>query len=675
MTFRNLINDLNLTDHLNDEVVQITAKEIFTSCKDLLGATCGYISLLSEDGKENKALYADPGSLIDRVDPTLPMPIRGLRDIAYKKGKPVFQNCFPDSQWMKNIPKGHILIKNVLFAPLIINNSTIGLIGLGNKEGGFTDFDANVAASFGRLVAVTFNNMNIMQKLRTQEELFHSVVETASNAIICLDAQGRIAYWNNAALKIFGYSGDEVLGRSINLIIPESIHATHEKALREAITGDRLKHFGKIIPVNGLKKDGTCFPLEVSIAKWRNRDQAYFTAILRDVTERILMEQSLREKDEQIRSAFEYAAVGMIIISLDGNFIKANYSFCDMVGYSFEELKGKKCNEITHPDNSAEEVLLTKKLFSGEINSYQIEKRYKSKTGQTIWVSAHVSMAYTENETRYLVAQVRDITERKEAERELLRATEELKRTNRDLIKINNYKSDFLANMSHELRTPLTAILALSGEMLTQRNGTLNNVQLKYMTNVRNSGEKLLTLIDELLELSKIDSGRIFLNFSEVCVGLITEEVIQVLKPLANQKSIKINSHIKDTVNIIADSNKVRQVIMNLLGNAIKFSPPKSEIMIEVVNRSFPEKGIVLKVTDSGPGVPPDEQELIFEPFYQVDHGINRKYQGTGLGLAMVKKIVDLHLGTVSVENLPSGNGAVFTVFWPTHPCFEEDLD
>lgn len=540
---------LNVSKILNAKVFKSAACEVFSTCKALLGATSGYIALLSEDGMENKALYLDPGGFPCRVDSSLPMPVRGLRQKVYETGKAVYENSFDSSEWIELIPPGHSFLKNVLFVPMLMDGFTIGLLGLANKEGGFSDFDADVATSFGRLAAVTLKNISITEKLRAEQERFHSVVETASDAVICIDTLGKIVYWNHASQQIFGYTYDEVIGKPVSLIIPAKVHGEHQKALERLAESKKSKFPGKTIEADGTRKDGSSFPLEVSVAKWSNNNEYYFTGILRDITERKLMEK------------------------------------------------------------------------------------------------------------------------------ELFQANQRLIKANKELIELSNHKSEFLANMSHELRTPLTAILALTGEILKQRHGPLNKKQQEQMIIVRNSAEKQLILIHELLEFSKIESGRVALNLSEVSVGKITQEVIRSLKPLADEKVIKINAEIQDKIKIIADSCKVRQVVTNLLGNAIKFSLFEGEIKVEVMEQFNPVEGIVLKVTDSGPGVPPEEQGSIFEAFYQVDRGLNKKHQGTGLGLALVKKIMDLHLGTVSVENLDHGKGAVFTVVWPAYPCYQHDLD
>lgn len=264
---------------------------------------------------------------------------------------------------------------------------------------------------------------------------------------------------------------------------------------------------------------------------------------------------------------------------------------------------------------------------------------------------------------------------------ELARANREMERANRELARVSQYKSEFLANMSHELRTPLTAILAFTGEILDKNPENLDREQREYLHDIKESGHQLLGLINDLLDLSKIESGKMSLKLMETDVGELAVNVEKLLRPLAVEKGIEIRTEVRDTEPVIADREKVRQVIQNLLGNAIKFSPAGSAVELEVCGE--PEGpgegrecsgGVIVRVRDRGPGIPPGEKERIFDVFYQYDRGLTRQVRGTGLGLALVKKIVETHRGRVEVES-SEGGGSVFTVFWPSVPMLDEDLE
>ncbi len=262
-----------------------------------------------------------------------------------------------------------------------------------------------------------------------------------------------------------------------------------------------------------------------------------------------------------------------------------------------------------------------------------------------------------------------DSLEQKVAER-----TSELADANLRLSEVSRYKSEFLANMSHELRTPLTAVLAFTEELLCLETGSLNSRQKEYLAEIRDSGRQLLELINDLLDLAKTESGKMTLKLTEVRVGETAGDVTRLLQPLADSKNIKIITDISDSGAIIADAEKVRHVVQNLLGNAIKFTTPGGSIRIGVADTLVPDEGIILTVRDSGPGIADADREKIFDAFYQVNSGPAREFGGTGLGLALVKKIVELHLGRIEVVSV-IGQGAEFKVFLPAYPMFDDGVE
>jgi len=216
---------------LENREFQDAAKSIFDICKNITGATAGYVALLSKDGTENEVLFLDSGGRSCTVDPELPMPIRGLREEAYRTGKAVYHNDFSNSEWVKFMPEGHASLDNVLFAPLIIEGEVVGLLGLANKPDGFTEDNARMATAFGELASVALHNSRTLESLENSEERFRSVVETANDAIVSIDSSGNIVFWNEEAKIIFGYVADEVIGKPVTLIMPKRFHEAHRLSL------------------------------------------------------------------------------------------------------------------------------------------------------------------------------------------------------------------------------------------------------------------------------------------------------------------------------------------------------------------------------------------------------------------------------------------------------------
>lgn len=277
---------------------EVGARTIFDAARRATGAAAGYVALLSDDGSENEVLFLEAGEIPCRVDPTLPMPIRGLREIAYRTGAPAWENDFAGSEWVGFMPEGHAPLDNVLFAPLVVDGSTVGIIGLANKPGGFTPDDARMASGFGEMAAAALSNAHTVERLTAGERRFRSVAESAADAIVCIDAQGSITYWNTAASSIFGWSVDEAIGMSVECIMPERHRGGHADGVARFLDTREPRLIGGTVEIEGLRADGSEFPVELSLGTWESREGTSFTAVLRDITERKQTEKSLAKMYE-----------------------------------------------------------------------------------------------------------------------------------------------------------------------------------------------------------------------------------------------------------------------------------------------------------------------------------------------------------------------------------------
>jgi diguanylate cyclase (GGDEF)-like protein/PAS domain S-box-containing protein len=268
------------------------ARSIFESCKNLIGAAAGHVALLTKDGRENEVPFLESGGLPFTVDSTLPRPIRGLRGEAYRTGKVIYHNGLSNSEWMRFTGEGDVSLDNVLFAPLVIEKEAVGLLGLANK---LTENDARLATAFGDLAAVALLNSRALESLHNSEGRFRSVVETANDAIISADSRGKIVFWNNAAETLFGYSADEAVGKPLALIMPERSRGAHRKGLKRVVSTGESNIIGKTVEMTGLRKGGSEFPIELSLANWKTKEGIFFTGIVRDITERKRAEATIRQ--------------------------------------------------------------------------------------------------------------------------------------------------------------------------------------------------------------------------------------------------------------------------------------------------------------------------------------------------------------------------------------------
>lgn len=280
---------------------ETAARSIFNTCKKLIGATAGYVALLSEDGSENQVVFLESGGLSCTVNPDLPMPIRGMRGEVCRELKSKYENDFEHSGWLKFLPKGHVRLENVLFAPLLINNRVMGLLGLSNKPGGFNDNDLRLASAFGEYAAIALNNNWTLEMLARSEERYHKVVDTADDAIISFDSSGNVASWNSGAEMIFGYKPQEALGMAFGSILDIEFRPQVKNWMSELSCpmphSDPLR---KPVEVTGLRKGGDGFPAELSLTSWNTREGTFFTAIMRDITERKKTVEKIRRLNDEL---------------------------------------------------------------------------------------------------------------------------------------------------------------------------------------------------------------------------------------------------------------------------------------------------------------------------------------------------------------------------------------
>ncbi len=325
-----------------------------------------------------------------------------------------------------------------------------------------------------------------------------------------------------------------------------------------------------------------------------------------------------------------------------------------------------------HPDDRlTTETLLHDAI--AEMKPFEAEFRIVHPDQSTQFIRAY-GIVIGGNHAEKMIGVNFNISDRKQVEEQLLR-------TNQELIHATRLKDEFLANMSHELRTPLTAILGMSEVLHKQLLGSVNERQQKALGAISRGGRHLLELINDILDLSKISSGMMELDLNSVSVQNVCDSSLVYVKQQAFQKNIKIYSNITPTVsNIFVDERRIRQVLINLLINAVKFTSNKGQVSLLVsvgcgeiwegeakVPSQFKEQNlpmILFQVKDTGIGIAPKDLRRLFQPFLQLDSGLNRQYEGTGLGLVMVKQIAELHFGQVAVESV-LGEGSNFTVALP----------
>ncbi len=308
-------------------------KMIFQECKQQLGTARGFVALLNEDGSTHTLLFRDIDDREWIESGQYTCSITELDIEVYRTGKAVFDNDCINSAWTRGLPKDHATLYNVMLAPMPLQGTIVGLIGLINKQGDFTEDDARIATGFGEIAALALSKSRNLESLENSEIRFRSLVETATDAIISIDVKGAITHWNRGAENIFGYTAAETMGKSITLIMPATAHEAHSVAFARMIERGQLQQIGISREMLGLKKDGTEFPVELMLSRWQTGEGVFFTSIIRDITERKHQEEARARLQAQLNQSQKMEAIGVLAggIAHDfNNILGAIFGYAEM---------------------------------------------------------------------------------------------------------------------------------------------------------------------------------------------------------------------------------------------------------------------------------------------------------------------------------------------------------
>lgn len=386
--------------------------------------------------------------------------------------------------------------------------------------------------------------------------------------------------------------------------------------------------------------------------------------------ERNRIDSALHESEEKYRNLVERANDGIVILQ-EGIFKYVNPSLVEMAGCSEDELLGEPFVNFIQEEEISKVMNNYKKRMAGETVHTMYETRFKTSKGEVVDAEVNAGHITYQGQPADLVI-IRDITERKQMERELIKhqnhleelveeRTKELAEANERLRELDRLKSMFLASMSHELRTPLNSIIGFTGLLLMEMAGELNPEQRKQLEMVKGSSSHLLDLINDILDISKIESGKVDLSVESFDLTEVVREVVTSVQPLAENKGLQLSAGGVKSVQIESDRRRIKQILMNLAGNSVKFTDTGS-VHIHVTRLN--QHQISVEVKDTGIGIREEELRKLFQPFQQVDMTSTKKYEGTGLGLYLTQKIVTHLHGEISVVS-KYGEGSAFTFVLP----------
>ncbi|MFO8040910.1 MAG: PAS domain-containing protein [Sodalinema sp.] len=472
--------------------------------------------------------------------------------------------------------------------------------------------------------------------------------------------------WDQRIYEIYGIAPGTAIDypKCLLLVHPDD-RPRLEQTIEQMLRTDEDAHLEFRI----CRDDGTVRILKSSARVRRNQsgEPVSLVGINLDITDRKRSELALKESEEKFRQLAEAVdAVFWIVDLVSRSQVYVSPAYERIWGYPVEELyeNANAWLEHLHPEdrsrleaNPAEDIL----------EEYNEEYRIIRADGEVRWIRDRAFSIKNEQGQVYRVAGIaEDISDRKHAEAQL-------RQTNEQLMRATRLKDEFLASMSHELRTPLNAILGMTEALQEDVFGAVSDAQRHALQTIESSGGHLLALINDILDVAKIESGQIELNLSATAIAPLCESSLNVIKQQALSKNIELTLNLSSTVpQMLLDERRMRQVLINLLNNAVKFTPKGGHIKLQVTPLFGPPShpttasviGVRWSVEDTGIGIAPEHLPKLFQPFMQIDSALNRQFEGTGLGLSLVKRLVELHGGEVGVTS-QLGVGSCFTITLP----------
>jgi PAS domain S-box-containing protein len=495
--------------------------------------------------------------------------------------------------------------------------------------------------------------------LREWNVPFGALLDAAPDGIIVCDGHGVLVLVNGETERMFGYAHDELPGASIELLIPERVRPRHHHHLASYTAAPRLRPMGSNLDLHGRRKDGTEFPVEISLSPLTTERGLLIIAGVRDVTDRRELEREKKRANAYLLSAVEAVQEAFLLFDERDRVMMVNSAARELMGpvgdapitgRTFEELTRASIAAGTHDlGDEPAETFYARRLAYHRNPSGVLDLR--TREGRSIRVTERKTADHG------TVTMIADITEDVQRAEELRQAREQAEAA-------SEAKSEFLSSMSHELRTPLNAILGFAQLLERDRKQPLSERQVERLSHVLRGGEHLLRLIDDVLDLSRIEAGRISVSSEPVEIAEVLAEVVHTLESMASRARIQIVAPAvpPGTPRVIADRTRLAQILMNLGSNAIKYGKADGHLAFRT---EYGPGSVRITVIDDGIGIPEDKRDKIFEPFQRAGQEAG-PIEGTGIGLTISKRLAEIMRGSVGFRS-KVGQGSEFWIELPAH--------
>jgi PAS domain S-box-containing protein len=560
----------------------------------------------------------------------------------------LFRQYFTDPQ------RAETGVKSTFAEGVVTNYALVLKTKTGKKA--TVSFNASVfRAADGQVQGIFASARDISEQARLQNQLVdqqaynRSLIEASADALFAIAPDGVITDVNEEATRLTGYSRKHLINSAFASYFTESERAS--AGVRQTLDHGRVLAYELVLITRQNRKIAVSF--NAGIFSDAAGKQIGILAGARNITQQKELEQQLRDQQFYTRSLIESNIDALMTTDPLGIITDVNQQMEALTGHTRDELLGSAFkNYFTDPERAEEGIRLV--LKEGNVTNYELTAR--GKDGRETVVSYNATtISDRDGKLQGVFAGARDVTERKRFEQTLQEKSLEMENA-------NMAKDRFLANMSHELRTPLNSIIGFAGTLLMKLPGPLSSDQQRHLQNISTSAKHLLLLINDLLDLAKIESGKVELKPELISCKSVVEEVISTLRPMAENKDLELTFKVPDEDIILrTDRRSLSQILLNLTYNAIKFTD-KGEVRLEL-SRQFHDgrPRTELTVIDTGIGIKPDDQAKLFQAFTQVDTSTSRRHEGTGLGLHLSKKLAELLHGRITLRS-EYGKGSEFTI-------------
>jgi PAS domain S-box-containing protein len=486
------------------------------------------------------------------------------------------------------------------------------------------------------------------------ERLFSdTMVESMPGILYFYDASGRFLRWNRNFEVVSGYGHDEIAGMH-----PHDFFATEDRARVQARIQQVFRSGESSMEAPFLSKNGTRTPYFFTGRRVEFEGRPCLVGVGMDISDRVRTEQRLADSERRYRELVEHANSIILRWDSQGRIAFLNEFGQRFFGYTAQEIVGRHViGTLVPPTDAAGSDLgqLMEQICAAPAAFEQNTNENMRRNGERVWISWTNRIELDANGAVAAILSIgTDITERRraEAERERRLRAEEADRI----------KSAFLATMSHELRTPLNSIIGFTGVMLQGLAGPLNDEQRKQLDMVRSSARHLLALVNDVLDISKIEAGQLSVAHMPFDARRSIDKVLALVSPQATAKQLALRVQAGEGLGqLVGDQRRFEQVLLNLLSNAIKFTD-YGEVTLVAERRT--DDTLQVQVCDTGIGIGPDDLQSLFQPFKQVESGLARRHEGTGLGLAICRRLTELMGGRIDAAS-EWGKGSIFTVTLP----------